>query len=730
MRDSLRLLSTSTASVLLLAGSTGAHAEDGHRLWLRYDPLAATIAAREHRYVEGAAAYSDDPRVVAAARELNQAVAGLLHVIPKAGVEQGRGEVMLGTPADLKKAGVSGLDLAGLGAEGYLVRSLTLPTGRTIVVTGNSGAGVLYGTFALIREMQLGRPLDKLSLRSAPAYSLRMLDHWDNLDRSVERGYAGPSIWDWASLPKVDQRYVDYARADASVGINGAVLNSVNADPRILTAEYLDKVAAIANVLRPYAIRVYLSARFSAPVEVGKLKSADPLDPKVQAWWRSKADEIYRRIPDFGGFLVKANSEGEPGPWDYHRTQADGANVIADALRPYGGKVLWRAFVYAATKEDRAKQAYDEFKPLDGKFRDNVIVQVKNGPIDFQPREPFSPLFGQMPRSKVALEVQLTREYLGGTDGIVFLAPMWSEVLDSDTCSPRCGTPVKSTIAAMAGVANVGSDRDWTGSNFNQANWYAFGRLAWNPSLSPLQIASEWTGMTWTNDPRAVQPITRMMLGSREAVVDYMTPLGLVHQFQNDHHYGPAPWSCSFAQANWNPCYYNKADALGIGFDRTRTGSGAVDQYAPPIARKLARLKTVPDADLLFFHHVPWTYRMRSGQTLWTSLVDHYDRGVAEIEADRREWQSLRLLIDPQRFAAVSTDLDRQVLEARWWRDASIAYWQSLSTLPLPAGHAPPAHSLAWYEGIHFDTVPGFKIPKIDFRAFCMAGREPPSCAD
>ncbi|HZC37189.1 MAG TPA: alpha-glucuronidase family glycosyl hydrolase, partial [Sphingomicrobium sp.] len=443
--------------------ATAASAEDGYDLWLRYKPLPASVAAREHRFVEGASAYSDDPRIIAAAREFNGAVAALLNIVPNAGIEQSAGEVILGTPADLKRSNrfpELHLDTSGLGSEGYLIRSVDVNDARTIVVTGNTGAGVLYGTFALIREMQLGHSLANLNLRSAPAYPLRMLDHWDNLDRTVERGYAGPSIWDWASLPKIDARYVDYARADASIGINGVVLNNVNADPKVLSDEYLTKVAALANAFRPYGLRVYLSVRFSSPVEIGHLKTADPMDAKVKAWWRTKADEIYRLIPDFGGFVVKANSEGEPGPWDYHRTQADGANVIADSLAPHGGTVFWRAFVYSANGEDRARQAYDEFKPLDGKFRRNVIVQVKNGPIDFQPREPFSALLGQMPHTKVGLEVQLTREYLGGTDGVVFLAPMWSEVLDSDTCSPRCGTPVKSTIAAMAGVANIGSDRN------------------------------------------------------------------------------------------------------------------------------------------------------------------------------------------------------------------------------------------------------------------------------
>src|SRR5438270_2100006 len=522
----LSIRAAATALSMIVAAQ--AQADDGHRLWLRYDRLPAAVAAREHGYVHGATGYGDDARDARAAQELYQAISGLFGAEAGAGNQRRRGKIVLGTPTDLRRAGVPPLDVSGLGPEGYLVRSISVPTGRIIVVTGNSGAGVLYGAFALIREMQLGHQLDHLNLRSAPAYPLRMLDHWDNLDRTVERGYAGQSIWDWASLPgKIDQRYVDYARANASIGLNGTVLNNVNADPRILTPEYLKKVAVLAGVFRPYGIRVYLSVRFSSPIEVGGLKTADPLDEHVRSWWRAKSDEIYALIPDFGGFLVKANSEGQPGPWDYHRTQADGANAIADALAPHGGTVLWRAFVYGNSKEDRAKQAYDEFKPLDGKFRSNAIVQVKNGPIDFQPREPFHPLFGQMPHTRLAFEGQITREYLGQSDGVVFLAPMWKEVLDSDTCSARCGTPVKATIAAIAGVSNVGSVPGWAATNFDQANWYAFGRLAWNPSLSPQQIADEWTRMTWSNDPRVVTPIVATVLGSREAVVDYMTPLGL-----------------------------------------------------------------------------------------------------------------------------------------------------------------------------------------------------------
>jgi len=699
-----------------------AHAEDGYDLWLRYKPVTANRVGPYRNHAAEIDADCSTPTLRATSSELQRGLTGML----------GRPIPLRSVPATSARSGAIVLARTGgnaLGPEGYAIRSDRIHGNRITVISANSDIGLLYGVFGYLRLIQTGQKVDALNIHDAPKYTLRVLDHWDNLDRTVERGYAGPSLWNWATLPKIDQRYIDYARADASIGINGAVLNNVNADPKILSPEYLTKVAALASAFRPYGVRVYLSVRFSSPVEVGHLKTADPMDPTVQAWWRSEVDQIYRLIPDFGGFVVKANSEGEPGPWDYHRTQADGADVIADALAPHGGTVFWRAFVYSATKEDRAKQAYDEFKPLDGHFRRNVIVQVKNGPIDFQPREPFSPLFGQMPKTHVGLEVQLTREYLGGDDGIVFLAPMWSEVLDSDTCSPRCGTPVKSTVTAMAGVANIGSDRNWTGSQFNQANWYAFGRLAWNPSLSPQQIATEWTRMTWSSNPKAVQPIVATMLNSRESVVDYMTPLGLVHQFQNDHHYGPAPWSCNLSFPSWNPCYYNDANSGGIGFDRTKRGSDAVDQYAPPIAREFGTLRTVPSKYLLFFYHLPWTQRLPGGQSLWDSLIVHYDRGVAQVEANRHQWSALAPYVDRQHFADVSKDLDRQVLEAWWWRDASIAYWQSLSKLPLPPGHSSPAHPLSYYQSIHFDTVPGFKVPRIDARTLCVAGRGGPKCA-
>jgi len=719
-------MSTIPPRLLLLALialiSSAAAAEDGYDLWLRYRPAPISKMA-EH--LEGADPYTDDDRVSIAAQEFNRAVTAI-HRGPISSLELQRDYIALGTPSDLKRVGLN-VDTSGLGDEGYLVRTVG-GRGHRIIVSGNTGAGILYGTFALIREIQAGHNLGHLNLRSSPRYPLRILDHWDNLDGTVERGYAGPSLWNWAELPKIDPRLIDYARANASVGINGTVVNSPNADARILTPDYLRKVAAIADAFRPYGIRVYVSARFSAPKEIGGLATADPLDHAVRAWWRAKAAEIYRLIPDFGGFLVKANSEGQPGPQAYGRTHADGANMLGEALAPHHGIVMWRAFVYSSTKEDRAKQAYDEFRPLDGKFLANVIVQVKNGPVDFQPREPFHPLFGQMMQTSLAMEVQITREYLGQRTGIAFLAPMWSEALGADTCSPRCGTPVRDIIKVFAGVANMGTDRNWTGNHFDQANWYAFGRLAWNPALAPSIIAAEWTRMTWGNDRRLVRPIVLMMLSSREAAVDAMTPLGLAHQMATDHHYGPGPWICDLSEPSWNPCYYSHADIHGIGFDRTAEGSNAVAQYSLTVGNCFAHLRCVSDAVLLWFHHVPWTYQMRSGRSLWDELVVHYDLGVARANANLHEWHLLRPFVDGPRHAAVAAALDRQSTEFKWWRDASIAYWQGLSKLPLSNGHAQPPHRLSWYEAIHFDTVPGYLAPGAGREPSCVPPEGGPPC--
>jgi alpha-glucuronidase len=611
-----------------------------------------------------------------------------------------------------------GLPTATLGDEGYLVRTVTLQGRRVVLVTGNSDHAILYGAYALLRWVQTGHALATVDLSSTPHVALRVLDHWDNLDGTVERGYAGQSLWDWWTLPDYrDPRYTDYARANASIGINGSVLNNVNAKADSLTAPYIAKAAALADIFRPYGIKVYLSARFSAPIELGGLKTADPLDPQVAAWWRAKADEIYRAIPDFGGFLVKANSEGQPGPQDYHRTHADGANMLAAAVAPHHGIVMWRAFVYAQENaEDRAKQAYDDFHPLDGKFAANVIVQVKNGAIDFQPREPFHPLFGAMPKTPLMMEFQITKEYLGQATHLAYLGPLFEETLRADTFAKGPGSIVARVIdgtldqhrlTGMAGVANIGRDRDWAGSTFNQANWFAFGRFAWNPDDRADTIARDWAAMTFTPAPAVVDPVVAMMAGSREAVVDYMTPLGLAHVMATGHHYGPGPWIADLKRPEWNPYYYHRATSAAIGLDRGPTGNAATQQYAPGLARLLADPKTTPENMVLWFHRLPWTYRLRSGETLWQGMVGDYDRGVRYVGDMRSTWSALRSRIDAERFDKTASFLTIQQREATWWRDASLAYWMSVNGLPLPPGTKPPAHDLAWYKMQHFAYAPG-----------------------
>ncbi len=561
-----------------------------------------------------------------------------------------------------------------------------------------------------MRLIQTLQPIASLNVSERPRLKLRLLDHWDNLDGSIERGYAGRSLWNWKALPDgIDPRLQDYARANASVGINGSVLNNVNANSQVLTSEYLQKVAAIAGVFRPYGIRVYLSARFSAPIDLGGLKTADPLDPDVATWWKTKADEIYKAIPDFGGFLVKANSEGQPGPRTYGRTHLDGANMLAAAVAPYHGVVIWRAFVYDMKPGyDRAGAAYEQLQPFDGKFASNVLLQVKNGPIDFQPREPFHPLFGAMPKTQMMPEFQITQEYLGFSNHLVFLATMWREFLDSDTYAKRRRATVTKVVdgslyhqrlTGIAGVANTGSDRNWTGHDFLQANWYAFGRLAWNPDLSSGQIANEWIAMTLTRDGVAAETIARIMLESREAVVDYMTPLGLHHLFWGGHHYGPAPWWNTEPRADWNPVYYHRADSEGIGFDRTATGSNTVSQYHRPVRDRFANVNTCPEKFLLWFHHVPWDHRMRSGRTLWDEIALHYQRGVDWVRATRKDWAGLKGKIDPERYDAVAKKLAIQERDAIVWRDACLLYFQTFSKRPLPRGVEKPAKTLNEYKG-------------------------------
>jgi len=692
MRDSIRAL---IAALFLLALAGPAKAEDGYRLWLRYDPLPAEVRQHFAPSVSEIVVQSNGAIARSASSELQHGLSGLLaKPIPVRQSVDRDGAIV----AELKKA--------RLGSEGFTIRSTRVSGHRATVITASDERGLLYGAFALLRRVQTEQPIDQLDLRDRPRLALRMLDHWDNLNGSVERGYAGRSLWDWRTLPDwKDPRYTDYARADASIGINGVVLNNVNAEADILTGPYLKKVKALADIFRPWGIRVYLSARFSAPIDIGGLKTADPLDPAVRAWWKAKSDEIYAQIPDFGGFLVKANSEGEPGPQDYHRTHADGANMLAEALRPHGGIVLWRAFVYSSMNEDRAKQAYDEFAPLDGKFADNVIVQIKNGPIDFQPREPFHPLFGAMPHTKLAMEAQITKEYLGFNTHLAYLGTMWEEVLKSRTWRPQPSSRVKDSISAMAGVANTGSSRSWSGSQFDQANWYAFGRLAWDPQASAQSIAEEWTRMTWGNDQRIVKTVVPMMMGSRQAVVDYMTPLGLAHLMGTDHHYGPAPWVSDLQRPEWNPVYYHRADANGIGFERTMEGSNALSQYATEVQLGFVDVDNLDF--LLWFQHVPWDQKIElTGRTVWEELVWRYDHGLDEVRAMRRHWETLRGSVDEQRFAEVSAFLAIQEREAKWWRDACIAYFESVSHHPLPAGVAPPEHPLFYYEALRFPYAP------------------------
>ncbi len=724
------------AALLLAAGLTSANAatstaskpvpdEDGYNLWLRYQPLAPAAQARLKAQARSIVLTTPiTATTTAAVAELQRGVAGMAGIdAPAQTATIADGALVLGTAATLP-----GLDstlkteLAKLGNEGYLLRAARLQGRPVTLIAANTDIGLLYGAFAWLRATAGGTAPEA---SSAPKLQLRLLNHWDNLDRHVERGYAGASIWDWWALPEItDSRYTDYARANASLGINGTVLNNVNSKPEVLTPAYIAKAAAVADVLRPYGIKVFLSARFSTPLELKQTDTADPLSPAVQTWWKNKADEIYRAIPDFGGFLVKANSEGQPGPQDYHRSHADGANMLAAALAPHHGIVMWRAFVYApqAGKEtDRARQAFEEFKPLDGKFASNVLVQVKNGAIDFQPREPFHPLFGAMPNTPLLMEFQITKEYLGFSTDIAYLGTMFEEVLESDTMQQGQGKgPTvaqviegshtldgKPPLTGMAGVANIGVDRNWTGHHFDQANWYAFGRLAWNPQASARAIAVEWAAQSFGNDARVIGPVVDMLMRSRETVVDYMTPLGLHHIMGTAHHHGPAPWVNDLERPDWNPVYYHRAARDGIGFDRTASGTNALEQYAPALARLYADPRTTPEKYLLWFHHLPWTYAMPSGRTLWAEIIDHYDRGVAGARDLQSRWDALRGVVDARRHAEVAQRLRRQVQNAELWRNACIAYFQSVSGLPLPNGVTPPPQPLEYYKAIHFPYAPG-----------------------
>ena len=563
-------------------------------------------------------------------------------------------------------------------------------------IDAGSEAGLRYGVYALQRAEALGQAGPGMDLQEKPFYDLRLLNHWDNLDDTVERGYAGLSMWEWTAPEIPEARIRHYGELCASVGINGAVLNNVNSNPLMLDAEHIARVAKIADILREYGIKAYIAIKWTSPITLDGLKSGDPLDPKVRQWWKDKADEIYAAIPDFGGFLVKANSEGQAGPQDYGRTHADGANMLAEALKPHGGIVMWRAFVYAPTSPDRANQAVEEFLPLDGQFADNVIIQIKNGPVDFQPREPFSPLFGKLKDTKMMMEFQITQEYLGFSNHLAYHGTTWEECLDSDTYRDGPGSTVAKMVTAIAGVANTGQDANFCGYVFAQANWYAFGRLAWNPELSAEEIADEWVRQTFLKPEglsdkkfgkKFVEPVKGILMASREAVVNYEMPLGLHHLFGGPH-YGPAPWE-RLGRPDWTPAYYHKADSAGIGFDRTRDGSNNVDQYNEPLTSTYNNLETCPEDLLLWFHHLPWDYKLSSGRTLWDEICLHYDTGISQVEAFRTTWEGLKPYVSPSLFEEAQTKLLIQRNDAEWWRDACVGYFQKVSGLPLPADVRP-----------------------------------------
>lgn len=591
--------------------------------------------------------------------------------------------------------------------EGYNIYARPAQQGDNIqyeaTITASNPIGLLYGAYELIRlqntdayntgsgnQQNFSKAIDETE---KPQVGLRILNHWDNLDGSIERGYAGKSIFKWEEIKlgkngkggsiskSLHDRLITYARANASLGINGSVLNNVNASPKMMTAEYINKVKIIANILRPYGIRVYLSINFASPMALGYTKTADPLDKKVQQWWKKKAKEIYATIPDFGGFLVKANSEGQPGPGDYHRTHADGANMLADAVKPYGGIIMWRSFVYGANHkgEDRVKQAVSEFKGMDGKFRDNVILQSKNGPLDFQPREPYAPIFDNIKQTPQIAELQITQEYLGQSKHLTYLAPMWKEFF---------GFVNPDRLVGISGVANIGDDANWCGHPFSQANWYAFGRLAWNPSLTAEEIAHEWLVQTYENqDERFTKPVEMMMMTSREACVNYMMPLGLHHIFKFDHHYGPEPdgFIASYP-LEWCPVYYHKADAQGIGFDRSSKGTDAVGQYPEPYRSLYDNIETCPEEYLLWFHHVPWTYKMKSGSTLWQELCMKYNMGVAMVEVYRDFWHTSAkqyMKGHEQEWQHTDSLLNVQLENAKEWRNTCLKYFQTFSKMKI-----------------------------------------------
>ena len=666
-------------------------ADDGNRLWLRYDPLPTDVAQQYTDIIRSIEAKPQTETARIAIDEFVQAFQKMTgQSLPISGKKQAN-RLIFERNKRINAA--------------YTIQTRQSSQGNATVISSPDDLGFLYGAFHLLRLMQTQNDITYLNIVEKPSYERRILNHWDNMDGTIERGYAGYSLWNWEELPgKHSSRYIEYARANASVGINGTVLNNVNANPLFVSHEYLLKIAELAKIFRPYGLKVYLSVNFSSPAQLGGLPNSDPLNPNVRQWWKEKVKEIYALIPDFGGFLVKANSEGLPGPQDFGRTHADGANMLAEALEPYHGIVMWRAFVYNPQSKDRAKEAYEEFMPLDGQFHKNVIIQVKNGPIDFQPREVFNPLFGAMQKTPLMVEFQITQEYLGFTKQLVYLAPLFEECLQSDTYAKGKGSTVAKTtdgtlfpqpFTAIAGVANTGNDINWTGHHFAQANWYCFGRLAWNHELTSEKIADEWIRMTFSNEPDFIKPVKQMMLVSREATVNYMMPLGLAHLFAWHNHYGPEPWLyIPNARPDWMPPYYHKADSLGLGFDRTINGSNAVSQYFPPLSDTFNRTETCPENLLLWFHHVSWDYHMSTGKTMWEELCYRYQEGVDSVRQFQKIWDRTAPFIDKNRFEEVQYKLKVHLKDAIEWKDACLLYFQTFSREPIPYELERPVNDL------------------------------------
>lgn len=693
--------------------------EDGYALWLRYHKIEnKSIRKKYASQIKSLVILNKGEVANTAAKELSKGLSSMLDTRLESQISLGKGggKIIVGTVENVAITEAINKNKTGeIKNEGYAIFSLD----KNIYIAATDEKGLLYGAFHFLRTVNSGADISKLNLLENPKLKVRILNHWDNMDRTIERGYAGFSIFNWHQLPDyIDPRYEDYARANASIGINATVVTNVNANYLVFRPDYMDKFAALADIFRPYGIKLYLTARFSSPIELGGLKTADPLDPAVQQWWKEKTKEIYKRIPDFGGFLVKANSEGQPGPQEYNRTHADGANMLADAVAPFGGIVMWRAFVYSNEEPvDRAKQAYNEFVPLDGKFRKNVLVQVKNGPIDFQPREPIHPLFGAMPKTPVMMEFQITKEYLGQGTHLVGLSKMYEEVLKTDTYVKGKGSLVAKVIdgsldnqelTGMAGVANIGNERNWTSNLFAQADWYAFGRLAWDPYMESKTIFQEWAGLTFDN-AEVQKTAIHFLENSHEWCVKYMTPLGLHHIMAANHHFGPGPWVSRMSRADWTSVYYHKADSVSVGFDRSVTGTNALEQYSPEFATQYASADKTDLKFLLWFHHVPWNQKLSTGKTLWEEMCEEYNRGVQGVSSMVTDWNKLKGKVDEERFQQVAMHLKIQEDEAKWWRDACLSYFKTFSRQAIPAHLPQPEHDLKYYQDLNYPYSPGIR---------------------